>query len=444
MYEDEDNLYIVTEIAVGGELFERILNKGAYSERYAAELIKRILSGIDYLHDRKIVHRDLKPENLLLYKENDDLDIRICDFGLAKVVGSNTLIQTVVGSPNYVAPEVLQGMGYWKQADLWSIGVITYILLCGYPPFASPDIRDLLDMIQSGIYEYEEDYWEHITDSAKDFIDHLLVVNPDARYTAKQALEHPWIKACVSKEESTADEKKMLDVGNQMKETLEEWRGKADNQEDRMAGFGDDGEEADGEEGTNFELFSAPYDVSIPISPNGAVQLSIGQASPTISFYRYLYNTIGAVKGWNARSNMLDNELGAILSDPNIFFGVLNVNGCPAGFIELNRSNPGEVEIAHVGVLPDHSRREVPYMKLLLEFAVSHSFSNPTCGRLFSKDAGGFGTFFFFFFSFFFHPFFLSSLFSLIPFFSHPSLSFFPLLLSFSFFFFEVKDYSIA
>jgi calcium/calmodulin-dependent protein kinase I len=382
VFEDEDNLYIVTEIAVGGELFDRILNKGAYSERFAAELVRRILSGIDYLHDRKIVHRDLKPENLLLFSD-DDLDIRICDFGLAKVVGSNTLIQTVVGSPNYVAPEVLQGMGYWKQADLWSIGVITYILLCGYPPFASPDIRDLLDLIQSGVYEYEEEYWDGISDMAKNFIDHLLVTNPESRYTAKQALDHPWIKMC---EQTNENPGKILEVGTQMKETLEDWRGKAAAaaNEDVRSQFDD--EDVSDSEGGLYEMRAAPFNCSIPTSSSSSVGISVTSATPTASFFLFLYETIGGPKKWPARTS---EAIQMLLSEPGINIGLLTVNGAPAGFIELDSRTSGETEITCIGVLPEHQRRESAYLKLLVDFAIAHSFSNPTCGRLFSKSETG-------------------------------------------------------
>jgi calcium/calmodulin-dependent protein kinase I len=379
VFEDNDNLYIITEIAMGGELFDRIINKGAYGERYAALLVKRILSAIDYLHDRQIVHRDLKPENLLLFAADNDLDIRVCDFGLARIVGNNTLIQTVVGSPNYVAPEVLQGMGYWKQADLWSIGVITYILLCGYPPFASPDIRDLLDLIQSGQYQYEEDYWEDITDLAKNFIDHLLVVNPDLRFTAKQALNHPWIRMCDAEASSP---EKPLQVGNQMKETLEDWRGKVD--VNRVEG----GAASSADESDVYELLSAPYNSLIPIPPGGSVSLTVRKASPTVSLYRFLYNSVASEKNWPSRAALTDEQVSQILLNPSFMFGLLSVNGSPAGFVELE-TKAAETEILRVGVLPEFERREAFYVKLLLDFAVSASFSLPQCKRLYSNVDGG-------------------------------------------------------
>merc|ERR1712232_571392 len=118
-----------------GELFDTITEIGAYSEKTAAELVLNIVSAVKYLHDRQIAHRDLKPTNLLLKNEHDLTNVKIADFGLSKIMGDNNMMQTACGTPIYVAPEVLSGEAYDKEVDMWSVGVITYILLCGFPPF---------------------------------------------------------------------------------------------------------------------------------------------------------------------------------------------------------------------------------------------------------------------------------------------------------------------
>jgi len=149
---------------------------------------------LDYLHDKDIVHRDLKPENLLLKSKDNDTDIKLADFGLSKIVGQEVLMQTACGTPGYVAPEILQAKGYGKEVDLWSVGVITYILLCGFPPFYNENVPLLFESIMKADFDYPEEYWDHISDDAIDFIDSLLIPEPKQRLTAKQALTHSWLK----------------------------------------------------------------------------------------------------------------------------------------------------------------------------------------------------------------------------------------------------------
>jgi len=194
--EDEDTLFIITELVTGGELFDKIVELGAYTEADAAELVAKMVSAIDYLHSMNIVHRDLKPENLLLKDTNKIAEVKLADFGLSKIVSEGVqkqMMQTACGTPGYVAPEVLTADGYDKEVDLWSIGVITYILLCGFPPFYNEHLPVLFESIMKADYDYPEDYWDEISDTAKNFIDRLLVVDPEKRMTTKQALEHPWL-----------------------------------------------------------------------------------------------------------------------------------------------------------------------------------------------------------------------------------------------------------
>ena len=184
------------ELVLGGELFDKITEIGAYSEKTAAQLVFNIVDAVRYLHERNIAHRDLKPTNLLLKYPDDLTTIKIADFGLSKIMDENTMMQTACGTPIYVAPEVLSGEAYEKEVDMWSIGVITYILLCGFPPFFDDgsNMAELFEQIMNGEFDYPEEYWDDISDEAKDFIDNLLIVDPSTRYTAEQALEHPWLK----------------------------------------------------------------------------------------------------------------------------------------------------------------------------------------------------------------------------------------------------------
>lgn len=133
-FEDKQKFYLIMELVTGGELFDRIVEKGSYTEKDASGLIRQILEAVDYMHEQGVVHRDLKPENLLYYSPDEDSKIMISDFGLSKMEDSG-IMETACGTPGYVAPEVLAQKPYGKAVDVWSIGVISYILLCGYPPF---------------------------------------------------------------------------------------------------------------------------------------------------------------------------------------------------------------------------------------------------------------------------------------------------------------------
>ncbi|XP_011444543.1 calcium/calmodulin-dependent protein kinase type 1-like [Crassostrea angulata] len=192
VFDDKAHVYLVMELVTGGELFDRIVQKGSYTEKDASNLIKQVLEGVDYMHDRGVVHRDLKPENLLYYSPDPDSKIMISDFGLSKTEESGTMA-TACGTPGYVAPEVLAQQPYGKEVDCWSIGVISYILLCGYPPFYDESDAALFQQILRAEYEFDSPYWDDISESAKDFIRHLMCKNPKQRFTCKQSLAYPWI-----------------------------------------------------------------------------------------------------------------------------------------------------------------------------------------------------------------------------------------------------------
>ncbi|NXN78102.1 KCC1G kinase, partial [Bombycilla garrulus] len=192
IYESTTHFYLVMQLVSGGELFDRILERGVYTEKDASLVIHQVLTAVKYLHENGIVHRDLKPENLLYLTPEENSKIMITDFGLSKME-QNGIMSTACGTPGYVAPEVLAQKPYSKAVDCWSIGVITYILLCGYPPFYEETESKLFEKIKEGYYEFESPFWDDISESAKDFIRHLLEKNPSARFTCEEALRHPWI-----------------------------------------------------------------------------------------------------------------------------------------------------------------------------------------------------------------------------------------------------------
>ncbi|XP_069567087.1 calcium/calmodulin-dependent protein kinase IGb [Brachyistius frenatus] len=191
-YESQTHYYLVMQLVAGGELFDRILDRGVYSEKDASSVIQQVLQAVSYLHQNGVVHRDLKPENILYYSQEEDSKIMISDFGLSKMV-DNDIMSTACGTPGYVAPEVLAQKPYSKAVDCWSIGVITYILLCGYPPFYEESETRLFSKIMKAQYEFDSPFWDDISESAKDFIRNMMQKNPSMRFNTDQALRHPWI-----------------------------------------------------------------------------------------------------------------------------------------------------------------------------------------------------------------------------------------------------------
>jgi len=159
----------------------------------AAKCVKQIADALFYLHNKNVVHRDLKPENLLLTAKSKDYDIKIIDFGLAKK--SSDMMSMPCGTPGYVAPEILKRRKYHKEVDIWSLGVITYILLCGFPPFHDDgnNLKNLYKQIRAGKYSFPEKYWNKVSDEAKKLIRKMLTVKPKTRITAKEILQDPWI-----------------------------------------------------------------------------------------------------------------------------------------------------------------------------------------------------------------------------------------------------------
>ena len=194
-FQTDTEYYLVMEYLAGGELFDRI-TKGTFSEAKASEVIKAVAQGLEYLHGQGIVHRDLKPENLVYATEGDQPDIKIIDFGMAKLKPKHVKMRTEnIGTPKYLAPEVLKGQEYTEAVDVWSLGVILYILLGGYEPFYSntQNPSEIERKIKAGRYAFDERYWSNISASAKGLIDSMLTVDPDERITIKQVLAHSWV-----------------------------------------------------------------------------------------------------------------------------------------------------------------------------------------------------------------------------------------------------------
>ncbi|KAJ3031899.1 UNVERIFIED_CONTAM: hypothetical protein HDU68_010858 [Siphonaria sp. JEL0065] len=199
VYNLPKTINIVMEYAKGGELFDRIIDQTKFTERESRILMTQLFHALEYLHDRGIVHRDLKPENILLVsKATEDLRIKISDFGLAKLIPEQNYLKTLCGTPNYVAPEVLKGgkdgRAYGSAVDLWSCGVILYICLVGQPPFSDELAPpSMMDQIKQGLYNFPSPWWDEVSPEAIDLIKKLIIVDPQARLTAAQALQHPWM-----------------------------------------------------------------------------------------------------------------------------------------------------------------------------------------------------------------------------------------------------------
>ena len=196
VFDSPTHLHLVLEYMQGGELFDIIAEAGSFSEQQAAQVTRDVIKGIQYLHQHDIVHRDIKPENVLCVTKSWPLDVKIADFGLANfsVDGEITEQQnSMIGTPGYVAPEVVKRQKYGAPVDMWAVGVLLYIMLSGKMPFYGKDDYACLQMIASGRYQMPPREWSKISEEAKSLVRGLLQVNPDKRLTANAALQHRWL-----------------------------------------------------------------------------------------------------------------------------------------------------------------------------------------------------------------------------------------------------------
>ncbi|OIT03812.1 PREDICTED: calcium-dependent protein kinase-like [Nicotiana attenuata] len=193
-YEDKYSVHLVMELCAGGELFDRIIARGYYSEKDAADIIRQIVNVVYICHFMGVMHRDLKPENFLLTSKDESAMLKATDFGLSVFIEEGKVYRDIVGSAYYVAPEVLR-RSYGKEADVWSAGVILYILLSGVPPFWDETEKGIFHAILKGEIDFQSDPWPSISNSAKDLVRKMLTQDAKNRITSAEVLEHPWLRS---------------------------------------------------------------------------------------------------------------------------------------------------------------------------------------------------------------------------------------------------------
>lgn len=217
-FEDQQYIYLAMEICEGGELFDKIIEVDHFSEHSACGLFQQIIAPVAYLHKKKIIHRDLKPENFLFKKRSPDSSLALIDFGLAKVVNPVNHLNTKTGSSYYVAPEVFTGE-YDEKCDMWSLGVILYMILSGYPPFDGETEKDVVDAAQNSSVDFREPVWQTVSSAAKHLILQLINLDPVSRYSAEQVLQHPWVTGYVALNRSflVIDTEKLIDYQKSIK-----------------------------------------------------------------------------------------------------------------------------------------------------------------------------------------------------------------------------------
>lgn len=230
-YEDETYVHIVTDLCEGGELFDRIADRIAdraagrddrgggsapcLAEDEAARILRQVLVSVSYLHCRGVVHRDIKPENLLFATAAAGSPVTLVDFGLARRrAGRRGVMRARVGTPYYMAPEILRRRhaGYDELCDMWSLGIVAYVMLCGYPPFNGHTDSEVFAAIRRGRCRFAKDDWSGVSREGKDFVRRLLRREPGSRMTAAQALEHPWIRKHADSDVEMSDEDRPHDL----------------------------------------------------------------------------------------------------------------------------------------------------------------------------------------------------------------------------------------
>jgi len=194
-FEDKRAIHLVLELCAGGHLLDRIIKLGHFTESQAAICMQQIVRSVYYMHEKNIVHRDLKPDNLMFVTDApiEENVLKVIDFGVSSPFQHGKMLSTKCGSPFYSAPQVLAGK-YDQAADLWSVGVVMYVLLCGYPPFYGETQKEAMASVRRGAFSFPAKHWSNVSEDAQHLIRQLLKMNPDTRYTAEQALNHAWIK----------------------------------------------------------------------------------------------------------------------------------------------------------------------------------------------------------------------------------------------------------
>lgn len=196
VFETSSELILILELAAGGELQHVLDSEECLPEKDVVRLMRQILEAVNFLHDKNIAHLDIKPQNLLLTSSFPQGDILLCDFGISRVIGKGTEIREIVGTPDYVAPEILQYEPISLATDVWSLGVLTYVLLSGHSPFGGETKQETFCNITNGSLDFPEELFGDVSSSAKDFMGRLIVRDASKRLSVKECLNHPWLACC--------------------------------------------------------------------------------------------------------------------------------------------------------------------------------------------------------------------------------------------------------
>lgn len=199
VYETPTEMALILELAAGGELQRVLDTEEGLQESHAIRVMRQILEGLSFLHDNNIAHLDLKPQNLLLTGSYPDCDIKLCDFGISRVIRSGVEVREILGTPDYVAPEILSYEPINLATDIWSVGILAYVLLSGYSPFGGDTKQETFCNISQCCLNFPDELFEGVSTTAKEFIQATLVKDPSNRLTSRQCLDHPWLSesACL-------------------------------------------------------------------------------------------------------------------------------------------------------------------------------------------------------------------------------------------------------